>query len=60
MVPNSCATHALVSILLNCPNLNLGPTLNRLKQHTLDMNPENKVLALTLSRLKYRYIEDEY
>jgi hypothetical protein len=24
MVPNSCATHALVSILLNCPNQELG------------------------------------
>ena len=45
MVPNSCATHALVSILLNCPNLNLGPSLNRLKQHTLGMNPEKEVSA---------------
>ncbi len=24
MIPNSCATHALVSILLNCPELQLG------------------------------------
>ena len=24
IVPNSCATHALVSILLNCPNQELG------------------------------------
>jgi Ubiquitin carboxyl-terminal hydrolase, family 1 len=24
MIPNSCATHALVSILLNCPELELG------------------------------------
>lgn len=31
MVPNSCATHALLSILLNCPNLHLGDTLSRLK-----------------------------
>lgn len=31
MVPNSCATHALLSILLNCPNLHLGETLSRLK-----------------------------
>lgn len=43
MVPNSCATHALISVLLNCPNIHLGGTLNRLKLHTLGMCPENKV-----------------
>ncbi|CAG7821720.1 unnamed protein product [Allacma fusca] len=46
MVPNSCATHALVSVLLNCPNLGLGTTLSRLKQHTVGMNPENKGWAI--------------
>ena len=33
MVPNSCATHALVSILLNIPRDNLGHTLTKLKAH---------------------------
>ncbi len=33
MVPNSCATHALVSILLNIPRDNLGHTLSKLKAH---------------------------
>ena len=33
MVPNSCATHALVSILLNIPRHNLGHTLTKLKAH---------------------------
>lgn len=46
MVPNSCATHALISVLLNCPNIHLGGTLNRLKQHTLGMCPENKGWAI--------------
>ncbi|XP_045498542.1 ubiquitin carboxyl-terminal hydrolase calypso [Colias croceus] len=46
MVPNSCASHALLSILLNCPNLHLGETLSRLKHHTLGMNPENKGWAI--------------
>ncbi|CAH2096173.1 unnamed protein product [Euphydryas editha] len=46
MVPNSCATHALLSILLNFPNLHLGETLSRLKHHTLGMNPENKGWAI--------------
>lgn len=46
MVPNSCASHALISILLNCANLHLGETLSRLKHHTLGMNPENKGWAI--------------
>jgi len=46
MIPNSCATHALVSILLNCPTLELGTTLTRLKQHVAGMSPENKGLAI--------------
>lgn len=46
MVPNSCATHALISILLNCPNIHLGETLHRLKAHTQGMSPENKGWAI--------------
>lgn len=46
MVPNSCATHALLSVLLNCPQIFLGPTLARLKEHTANMNPENKGYAI--------------
>lgn len=45
-VPNSCATHALLSILLNCPDLHLGDTLTRLKTHTKAMSPENKGWAI--------------
>nr|6HGC_A Chain A, Ubiquitin carboxyl-terminal hydrolase calypso,Ubiquitin carboxyl-terminal hydrolase calypso [Drosophila melanogaster] len=48
VVPNSCATHALLSVLLNCNenNLQLGDTLSRLKTHTKGMSPENKGLAI--------------
>lgn len=46
MVPNSCATHALISILLNCPTIHLGDTLQRLKAHTHGMSPENKGWAI--------------
>lgn len=46
MVPNSCATHALISILLNCPNIYLGDTLSRLKAYTYGMSPENKGWAI--------------
>lgn len=45
-VPNSCATHALLSVLLNCPDLHLGETLSRLKTHTKSMSPENKGWAI--------------
>ncbi|KAK6640983.1 hypothetical protein RUM44_012682 [Polyplax serrata] len=46
MVPNSCATHALLSVLLNCPKIQLGDTLTRLKAHTVGMTPENKGWAI--------------
>lgn len=46
MVPNSCATHSLLSVLLNCPNIHLGNTLSRLKAHTSGMCPENKGWAI--------------
>ncbi len=59
IVPNSCATHALVSVLLNCPDalpggtaeedaagVRLGPTLQALKDHVDHMDPENKGLAI--------------
>lgn len=46
VIPNSCATHALVSILLNCPSLHLGLTLTELKEHTRGMSPDNKGLAI--------------
>ncbi|XP_008201911.1 ubiquitin carboxyl-terminal hydrolase calypso isoform X3 [Nasonia vitripennis] len=46
VVPNSCATHALLSVLLNCPSIHLGTTLSRLKVHTTGMCPENKGWAI--------------
>lgn len=46
VVPNSCATHALLSVLLNCSDIPLGDTLSRLKTHTKGMGPENKGLAI--------------
>ncbi|KAK7063225.1 Ubiquitin carboxyl-terminal hydrolase bap1 [Halocaridina rubra] len=46
MVPNSCATHSLLSVLLNCSALDLGPTLSRLKLLTAGMDPENKGWAI--------------
>lgn len=46
MVPNSCATHALLSVLLNSNHIDLGDNLNRLKEITNSMDPESKGLAI--------------
>lgn len=49
MIPNSCATHALLSVLLNCEKVNLGDTLSGLKQYCKHMNPEvctDKLLSI--------------
>lgn len=45
-IPNSCATHALLSILLNTPDIDLGEILQRIKGFTMGMDPENKGLAI--------------
>ena len=46
IIPNSCATHALISVLLNSSGVDLGPVLSRLKEDTRGMSPENKGLAI--------------
>ncbi|KAL4226475.1 Ubiquitin carboxyl-terminal hydrolase bap1 [Mactra antiquata] len=46
MIPNSCATHALLSVLLNCEKVNLGETLSELKSYSKNMSPENKGYAI--------------
>lgn len=42
MIPNSCATHSLLSVLLNCTHIHLGETLSRLKEFSSKFDPENK------------------
>ena len=46
IIINSCATHALLSVLLNCPELELGPTLTKLKSFSHDLDPESKGFAI--------------
>ena len=51
LVPNSCATHSLISILLNLdenqwPKVKLGETLNQFKSHVEGMDAETKGLAI--------------
>lgn len=46
VIPNSCATHALLSILLNNDKVRHGKTLSKLKEFTKNMNPEDKGHAI--------------
>ncbi|XP_036415699.1 ubiquitin carboxyl-terminal hydrolase BAP1 [Colossoma macropomum] len=46
LIPNSCATHALLSVLLNCSGVELGNTLSRMKAFTKGFNPESKGYAI--------------
>lgn len=46
IIVNSCATHALLSVLLNCPDIQLGPTLTKLKTFSSGLDPESKGYAI--------------
>ena len=47
IIVNSCATHALLSVLLNCPpSVQLGHLLSKFKTFTAGMSPEDKGLAI--------------
>ncbi|XP_071082119.1 ubiquitin carboxyl-terminal hydrolase BAP1-like [Haliotis cracherodii] len=46
IIPNSCATHALLSVLLNSGKVKLGETLDKFKEFTTNMSPEDKGFAI--------------
>ena len=47
IINNSCATHALLSVLLNCEDIDLGPNLTKLKKFSKGLDPESKGLAIS-------------
>lgn len=51
VIENSCATQAILSVLLNCihPDVDLGATLTEFKQFVSVLDPETRGLALTNS-----------
>ena len=46
LIPNSCATHALLSVLLNCEEINLGDLITRLKVQTSEISRPKLVLLI--------------
>jgi len=50
MITNACATQAIVSILMNRPELNLGPVLTNYRSFTMEMTPEIRGVAISNSQ----------
>lgn len=50
MITNACATQAIISILMNRPELELGDVLSNYRSFTLQMTPDIRGLAISNSQ----------
>jgi ubiquitin carboxyl-terminal hydrolase L5 len=51
VITNACATQAILSVLMNNSNLEIGDELSKLKEVSMDWDPQMKGLALSNSDL---------
>ena len=47
VITNACATQAILSVLMNTPDITLGPTLGTFKEFTAAMQPDMRGLSIS-------------
>ncbi|KAG0239859.1 Ubiquitin carboxyl-terminal hydrolase bap1 [Actinomortierella wolfii] len=47
VIPDACASQAILSVVLNAPQVDIGPSLRQFKEFTTDFSPKAKGLAMT-------------
>ena len=47
VINNACATQAILSVLLNCPDIKLGQELTNIRAFTADFTPDLKGIPLS-------------